>query len=211
MSNGGRIPQVAGAPLASLLPYGHRSVNAGGRRLIRGRISQFDAAPSGSLRPHDPDKGVYFDHQRETERVSSGENFPVRRGPMMPMLPRRKSLNKLIVKLIHWSLSRNCGSTTTTPRPPPAGRKFINVQHQHLVTQLYPPLLAKSSLECRPPIQPASQPSFLPRPIEARRGELASRKICPSFCGQIFQSKRLSLNRSQCGSCSTKYDTPTET
>lgn len=28
---------------------------------------------------------------------------------------------------------------------------------------------------------------------------------------QIIQSKGLSLNRSQCGSCSTKYDTPAGT
>jgi hypothetical protein len=33
----------------------------------------------------------------------------------------------------------------------------------------------------------------------------------PSSCGQIFQSLRMSLNRSQCGGCSTKYDTPTGT
>jgi hypothetical protein len=66
----------------------------------------------------------------------------------------------------------------------------------------------------RPPPRTAGRASPLPgigddpecsclHPIEKRFVRLG--------CGQIFQSLRMSLNRSQCGGCSTKYDTPTGT
>lgn len=37
-----------------------------------------------------------------------------------------------------------------------------------------------------------------------------NRDLMPVLCGTNLLVERLSLNRSQCGGCSTKYDTPTE-
>ena len=47
-------------------------------------------------------------------------------------------------------------------------------------------------------------------PPTASRLDNSARKKCPSCTRTNLLVERLSLNRSQCGGCSTKYDTPTE-